>query len=133
MASDFPSAVTAELTVLAETPSRFDVTVASLDADRMLLSGAPFLTPGCPVKVCQQDRLWLGEVVKSESAGRVAIRVVHSLNHLQELSRLAERFLQDKLPQEDQITLNTRALVFADQPAAHARGSDYKATSPTLS
>jgi len=99
MAGHFSPAVMAELTSLGEAPLSCRVSVVSLEFNRLTISSAPVLIPGTPVSVRQDDGLWLGEVVESTSAGVAVIQVVHSLSHLGELSRLADRFL-GRLPQD---------------------------------
>jgi hypothetical protein len=90
----------AELTCLGETPFSASVAIVSLESNRLTLDSAPHLVPGALVKVRHEDSLWLGKVFESSSSGTAVIQVVHSLKHLQELSRLADRF-RGRLPEDD--------------------------------
>jgi hypothetical protein len=85
--------VKAVLTVLGETPSAgYFVSITSFDGGSLAIANAPVLTLGSPVKVLDDDCLWLGEVTESHPDGVALIEVSHSLSHPSELSLLAERF-----------------------------------------
>ncbi len=84
----------AALTVLEESriSPEVPVSISSLENGFLLISGAPRIPTGAPVKVLQDERLWLGEVAESRPDGETVIQVIHSLNNLTELSRLFDRF-----------------------------------------
>ncbi len=98
MAGDLLPEITAELTVLGETPAIAQVGLVSVDDGCLTLSNVPRLATGAIVKVRQDDRLWLGEAIDLRADGTAVIRVVHSLDHLRELSDLADRFLGKRRP-----------------------------------
>ena len=98
MAGDLLPAVTAELTVLGETPASAQVGLVSVDDGSLALSGVSGIALGAMVKVRQTDRLWLGEAVDLRADGTAVIRVIHSLDNLRELSGLADRFLGKRRP-----------------------------------
>jgi hypothetical protein len=91
----------AELSILGDSPSpRVPVSIVSSDDSRLKITKAPPLQLGAPVKVHYDDFLWLGEVVECHPDGAAVIQVLHCLNNLAELSRLADRFTGRITPKE---------------------------------
>lgn len=71
--------VDAELTLLGETRVSARVSVDSVEGVFLRLSGAPFLPLRAPVKVTDENCIWLGEVVECRAAGTVVVKVAHAL------------------------------------------------------
>jgi hypothetical protein len=90
---DLPSQVSAVLFILSDPPSRgLSVSILPTDEGRLKIAGAPVLPLGCAVKVLESDRLWLGETIECHPDGVAIIQILHSLNNLAELTRLADQF-----------------------------------------
>jgi hypothetical protein len=90
---DLPSQITAALFLLGETHSAVaPVSITRLNDSQLEIMDAPQLALGCPVKVLQEDCLWLGEVIACRPDGSATIRIVHLLRNISELRRLADRF-----------------------------------------
>jgi hypothetical protein len=85
--------VSAFLTVLEEKPLPPQlVSVLSDSEGSLTIEGAAVIPLGSPVKVVQDHRLWLGEVTESHPGGTTKIKVLHTLDNLAELARLADHF-----------------------------------------
>ncbi len=93
MVRDLPFEVSATLSILGETPSP-DVTVSivSIAEGVLRLADVPPVPLCSPVKVTQDDCVWLGEVTAFHPRGEATIRVLHFLGNVSELLRLAARF-----------------------------------------
>jgi hypothetical protein len=86
--------VSAVVTVLGEKPIPGQtVSILSDSDDGLTIEGAVAIRLGSPVKVVQNDRLWLGEVIESHPGGATRIKVSHMLDNLADLERLADHFL----------------------------------------
>ncbi len=83
----------AQLTILCHpaTAAR-PVTISSSGEHSVSLEGAPLMKLSTPVKILQEDRLLLGLVMASRANGSAMIKVIHVLNNLSELARLAGQF-----------------------------------------
>ena len=85
--------MSAFLTVLEDKPLPAQKVSVLSDADGSLtVEGGAAIPLGSPVKVVQEDRLWLGEVTESHPGGATKIKVLHMLDNLAELARLADHF-----------------------------------------
>ncbi len=87
--------VAALLTLLGESgeEATYSVGVVEVTPEQMRLSGTPVLPLGSPVKIFQDPQLWLGEVIECSPESTLVVKLIHSLADVQELTRLAERFL----------------------------------------
>lgn len=86
--------MSAVVTVLGEKPIPGQtVSILSESEDGLTIEGGRAMSLGSPVKVVQNDRLWLGEVIESHLGGATRIKVFHTLDNLAELERLADHFL----------------------------------------
>src|SRR5260370_1223921 len=77
---------------IEEVPEPF-VSFLSDSDDGLTIEGGRAIPLGSPVKVVQNDGLWLGEVIESHLGGATRIKVFHTLDNLAELERLADHFL----------------------------------------
>jgi hypothetical protein len=86
--------VSAVVTVLGEKPIPGQtVSILSDSDDGLTIEGAAAIPLGSPVKVVQNDLLWLGEVIEAHPGGVTRIKVFHTLENLGELERIADHFL----------------------------------------
>jgi hypothetical protein len=85
--------VSAELSILGDSPSRgVPVSITTAGDSFLKIANAPPLPLGATVKVLDDDCLWLGRVIECRPNGTATVQVLHSLNNLTELTRLAELF-----------------------------------------
>jgi hypothetical protein len=85
--------VSAELSILGDPPSRgVPVSITAAGDSFLRIANAPPLPLNTPVKVLDDDCLWLGRVIECRPDGTAMVQILHSLNNLTELTRLAELF-----------------------------------------
>ena len=93
MVRDLPYQVSAVLSILGDSRSRgVHVSISTINGNYLKITGAPSLALGSAVKILEDNRLWLGDVIECHSDGVAVISVLHRLNNLRELTRLAEVF-----------------------------------------
>lgn len=93
MVRDLTPEISALLTILGETPSpERTVSIVSETAESLTIAGAPLMVLSAPVRIVQDDHLWLGEVVECHLDGTAKIKVRHTLNNLAELRRRVDYF-----------------------------------------
>jgi len=82
-------------TVLGRKPFHFETVVGEWEGGPLVFQSPNQIVMLAPVKLQTEHQLWLGEVVECRPDGngwRTTMRVLHALNHLPELLKLAARF-----------------------------------------
>jgi hypothetical protein len=93
MVRDLALEVNAQLTILGDSAAvPQPVSISSFGDHSLSIDGAPPMVLGAPVKILQADCLLLGLVMESRTNGSATIKIIHVLNNLSELTRLAGQF-----------------------------------------
>jgi hypothetical protein len=93
MVAVLPVFVNGTLTLLFEQPVTLDISIESVKGAEMRIRSPRLVPLRTLARVSRGECLWLGEVIECRPDGTAVIEIAHALKDVENLARIADRFL----------------------------------------